>query len=79
MKELDGFTVDRLEQLVNFTHENGIAHASRIEWQALARIALAVKMAEPVAYITYKGYLIHAGDPKLSAFSDPEPLYEALS
>lgn len=32
---------------------------------------------EPVAYITYKGYLIHAGDPKLSHYSEPEPLYAA--
>ena len=53
MKELDDFTVERLEQLINFTHENGTLHAIRTEWQALAKIALAVKTAEPVAYITF--------------------------
>lgn len=31
--------------------------------------------SEPVAYITYKGYLLHASDPKLAEFSDPTPLY----
>ena len=42
------------------------------------RIALASVEAEPVAYITYKGYLIHAGDPKLKEYSEPAPLYNAL-
>ncbi|MHA3728014.1 DUF551 domain-containing protein [Yersinia enterocolitica] len=69
MKELDSFTVERLEELS--TKEN------IPEVAALARIALAAKRAEPVAYMTYKGYLIHAGDPKLSEYSDPEPLYDA--
>jgi hypothetical protein len=50
MKELDDFTVERLEQLINFAHENGTLHAIRTEWQALAKIALAVKSAEPVAW-----------------------------
>ncbi|MCW6550347.1 hypothetical protein NFB56_16030 [Yersinia ruckeri] len=67
MKELDGFTMNRLEQLINFTHENGIAHASIVEWQTLARIALTAKRAESVVYIN----LIHDSDTKLSAFSDP--------
>ncbi|WP_233471563.1 hypothetical protein [Raoultella ornithinolytica] len=31
--------------------------------------------SEPVAYMTYKGYLLHAGDPKLAEYSDPTPLY----
>lgn len=31
--------------------------------------------SEPVAYMTYKGYLLHAGDPKLAEYSDPIPLY----
>lgn len=38
--------------------------------------ALSAKQAEPVAYMTYKGYLIHAGDPKLLEYSDPQPLYD---
>lgn len=32
--------------------------------------------AEPVAYMTYKGYLLHADDPKLAEYSDPTPLYD---
>ena len=31
--------------------------------------------SEPVAYMTYKGYLLHAGDPKLAEYSEPTPLY----
>ncbi|UAK22761.1 DUF551 domain-containing protein [Kluyvera sp. CRP] len=34
-------------------------------------------MCEPVAYMTYKGYLLHAGDPKLGEYSEPVPLYAA--
>ncbi|EPN8209898.1 TPA: hypothetical protein ACPZQA_001784 [Yersinia enterocolitica] len=48
MKSLDSFTVERLEELIGFTHGNGIDHANRTEWQALARIALAAKRAEPI-------------------------------
>ena len=33
--------------------------------------------AEPVAYMTYKGYLLHASDPKLAEYSEPMPLYAA--
>ena len=32
---------------------------------------------EPVAYMTYKGYLLHAADPKLAEYSEPMPLYAA--
>lgn len=75
MKELDSFTVERLEEI---TELKALSFPpSHHELAALARIALAAKMAEPVAYITYKGYLIHAGDPKLSEYSDPQPIYEA--
>lgn len=51
-KDLDSFTVERLEELIGFTHGNGIDHANRTEWQALARIALAAKRAEPVTWWT---------------------------
>lgn len=45
---------------------------------AEARVAeLQETFKYPVAYITYKGHLIHAGDPKLKEYSDPTPLYEA--
>ncbi|HHL3187101.1 hypothetical protein NO746_000000125 [Citrobacter freundii] len=40
---------------------------------------LAGRNAEPVAYMTYKGYLLHAADPKLAEYSDPTPLYDAPS
>lgn len=30
---------------------------------------------EPDAFMTYKGYLYHANDPKVLEHSDPEPLY----
>ncbi|MCP5570964.1 DUF551 domain-containing protein [Klebsiella pneumoniae] len=36
---------------------------------------LATMDSEPVAYMTYKGYLLHAGDPKLAEYSEPTPLY----
>ncbi|MGV3884981.1 hypothetical protein ACV8SN_20075, partial [Citrobacter portucalensis] len=38
---------------------------------------LAGRNTEPVAYMTYKGYLLHAADPKLAEYSDPTPLYDA--
>lgn len=41
----------------------------------LARMALAAMDSEPVAYMTYKGYLLHAGDQKLAEYSEPMPLY----
>jgi hypothetical protein len=75
MKELDNFTVERLEEILNFDLPRHPATLAEIV--ALVRIALAAKRAEPVAYITYKGYLIHAGDPRLSEYSEPEPLYDA--
>lgn len=39
-----------------------------------------MKKIEPAAYMTYKGYLLHAADPKVSEHDSPEPLYtrEAL-
>ncbi|QNQ52586.1 hypothetical protein [Serratia liquefaciens] len=74
MKELDQFTTERLQAFIDKPLDNGF---TRGEQMALARIAMAVKQAEPVAYMTYKGYLIHAADPKLSEYSDPEALYDA--
>jgi len=51
MNPLDSFTVERLEEIINFTHEIGIHHASRTEWEALAKIALAAKLAKPDFHI----------------------------
>ena len=41
----------------------------------LGAIITSVPKPEPMAYLTYKGYLLHAGDPKVNEHSDPEPLY----
>ncbi|HHT0407416.1 TPA: hypothetical protein ACTW6H_005689, partial [Raoultella ornithinolytica] len=41
----------------------------------LAAFRLAAMDSKPVAYMTYKGYLLHAGDQKLSEYSEPMPLY----
>lgn len=54
-----------------------LGHADVEILNELARIALASLEAEPVAYMTYKGYLLHAADPKLGEYSEPMPLYTA--
>ncbi|WP_154295268.1 hypothetical protein [Yersinia enterocolitica] len=46
MKELDGFTVERLEEILNFDLPRHPAALEEIV--ALARIALAAKRAEPI-------------------------------
>ncbi len=76
MKALDSFTVERLEGLIGDAETWSFVKVPARELKALARIALAAKRAEPVAYMTYKGHLIHACDPKLSEYSDPQPLYD---
>lgn len=77
MKELDQFTVERLEEIRNSFLDQIQEKAPSIEEVfALIDIALSAKQAEPVAYMTYKGHLIHAGDPKLSEYSEPQPLYD---
>ncbi|WP_171863902.1 hypothetical protein [Enterobacter kobei] len=65
------FTKEQLQQIIETDH------VQCGEASALARIALASLEAEPVAYMTYKGYLLHAADPKLAEYSDPTPLYTA--
>ncbi|TDN60781.1 DUF551 domain-containing protein [Scandinavium goeteborgense] len=52
----------------------GVAPAAVEE---MARTVLTGMEQEPVAYITYKGYLLHAGDPKVAEYSEPTPLYDA--
>ncbi|HDL7021915.1 TPA: hypothetical protein PXM49_001502 [Yersinia enterocolitica] len=49
MKELDSFTVERLEEILNFDLPRHPAALAEIV--ALARIALAAKRAEPVGYL----------------------------
>ncbi|MCB5313617.1 hypothetical protein [Yersinia intermedia] len=48
MKELDSFTVDRLEEFIRQPLENGLTRSEQME---LARIALAVKRVEPEWYV----------------------------
>ncbi|CNJ37492.1 Protein of uncharacterised function (DUF551) [Yersinia rohdei] len=48
MKELDSFTVERLEEFIRQPLENGLTRCEQME---LARIALAAKRAEPDYYI----------------------------
>ncbi|MGM7910432.1 hypothetical protein ACS78V_22045 [Yersinia enterocolitica] len=45
MKELDSFTVERLEEFIRQPLENGLTRCEQME---LARIALAAKRAEPI-------------------------------
>ncbi|MEB8293722.1 DUF551 domain-containing protein [Klebsiella michiganensis] len=74
-------TDERLAELVAFKPLPGtdITSATRDEWMAMAaelqERRKAEKNCEPVAYMTYKGYLLHAGDPKLAEYSEPTPLY----
>ncbi|EPD2609784.1 hypothetical protein ACR82Q_001443 [Yersinia enterocolitica] len=48
MKDLDSFTVERLEEFIRQPLENGLTRSEQME---LARIALAARRAEPVAYM----------------------------
>ncbi|XAO54166.1 polyphosphate kinase [Yersinia phage vB_YenM_P744] len=63
MKELDSFTVERLEEILNFDLPRHPAALEEIV--ALARIALAAKSAEPIAIVVSK-----YGDPE--AFGERE-------
>lgn len=72
-------TKERVTNLLQFNSEGGDCQANAEQWEVheLARIALASLEAEPVAYMTYKGYLLHAADPKLAEYSESTPLYDA--
>ncbi|EPO1581373.1 DUF551 domain-containing protein [Yersinia enterocolitica] len=59
MKELDSFTVERLEEILNFDLPRHPAALEEIV--ALARIALAAKRAEPV-YQYHTGIINEEGD-----------------
>ncbi|HDC4269648.1 DUF551 domain-containing protein [Enterobacter kobei] len=65
--------IDTANHVIN--RDNTSPHSENM--RELARIALASLEAEPVAYMTYKGYLLHAADPKLAEYSEPTPLYDA--
>lgn len=71
-------TKELIENILQFNSEGSDCPANAEQWEVheLARIALASLEAEPVAYMTYKGYLLHAADPKLAEYSEPTPLYD---
>ncbi|EMK7764117.1 hypothetical protein V9P78_003226 [Yersinia enterocolitica] len=70
MKELDSFTVEQLNDFIKSDH------AQCGDVAALARIALAAKRAEPVAW-EVKGILCHSKEEADSYVGEPVPLYEA--
>ncbi|MCW6600782.1 hypothetical protein [Yersinia ruckeri] len=51
MKELDSFTVERLEEIIAEEGYSAMRTPKNDEVRALARIALAAKRAEPVAWV----------------------------
>lgn len=51
MKELDSFTVERLEEIIAEEGYSAMITPKNDEVRALARIALAAKRAEPVGYL----------------------------
>lgn len=71
MKELDSFTIERLEQL-----GAGAMFFTGDEVAALARVALAAKRAEPIAW-EVKGILCHSKEEADSYVGEPAPLYDA--
>lgn len=74
MKELNSFTVERLEEI---TELKALSFPpSHHELAALARIALAAKRAEPVAW-EVKGILCHSKEEADSYIGESVPLYEA--
>lgn len=66
-EELESIKFDQRDQLVDFETLRAVEAA------VLAKLA-ALDM-KPAAYITYKGHLLHADDPKVLEHSNPEPLY----
>lgn len=80
MKELDSFTVERLEELTALSFP-----PSHHELAALARIALAAKRAEPVAWVvgdatlynsdTVEAYAKRSGLPVSPPYTTPQPAH----
>lgn len=68
--------IEKLQHIISVA--SGFPESEKAQMDLeLARIALASLEAVPVAYMTYKGYLLHAADPKLAEYSEPTPLYDA--
>ncbi|WP_241575139.1 hypothetical protein [Rosenbergiella nectarea] len=70
-------TQEKREELIQYAKFISAQYDHDEELCEIMEIALASLTAKPVSYMTYKGYLLHAADPKVSEYSDPEPLYDA--
>lgn len=74
-------TRERIQRIMRAINSEAYDEEEIREWLSsdeimeLSRMALAAMDGEPVAYMTYKGYLLHAGDPKLAEYSEPMPMY----
>lgn len=55
---------------------NAERHATARHLRTLMDKLEMIDNQEPWAYMTYKGYLLHSDDPKLSEYCDPVPLYD---
>lgn len=64
-------STDELKNI--WSRTKGIAELANEIQKALIK---KIKEEGPVAFISYKGYLIHADDPKLVEYSEPTPLYD---
>lgn len=73
MKELKEFTVERLSEIAMDAYE---ANPTNYEMRALAKIALAAKQAQIVAW-EVKGIFCHTKEEASIYVGDPEPLYDA--
>ncbi len=69
-------SLERLEWLEKEFKEDGYNLVSDREVMQLVDLAIKIRKAEPDAYVTYKGYLLHASDPKVAEHSEPTPLYD---
>lgn len=70
--DLEQFSEEKLIDIIEFR-----VKPTPLDGVLLARIALSAMQADVVAYVTYKGQLLHAADPKVLEHSEPQPLYDA--
>ena len=73
-KESLATKIKRLESRGNAEYALGLTLNEEYQLAAY-RLLYAVWTQEPDAYVTYKGYLLHAADPKVANHSQPEPLF----
>lgn len=71
--DLEQFSEERLKKICDFT--KGGVDVLHVEIEALARIALAAKQANPVAW-EVKGILCHTKEEADVFIGEPEPLYD---